>query len=363
MSNWPSWLPLRSNLSDLSPYGAPQISEVTALNTNENPFSLPKKVVDAILAKLPSVLESLNRYPDRDAVSLRVELSKYINKISNTNFGVENIWAANGSNEILQTLVLACGYRGVLGFTPSYSMHPLITKVCGEKWIEGVRNSDFTLNLDLASQQIKLEKPSIVFVTTPNNPTGNSLTIEEISILAEASKSVGALLVIDEAYGEFSKEKSAVNLISNFENLIVVRTMSKAFALAGARVGYLVGHPKVIDVALITRLPYHLSAQTQAIAVVALQHHEDLQAEINLLISERNRVSNELEKLGMTVVKSDANFLLFTGFKGDSAQVWRALLDSGVLIRDVGISNHLRTTIGTPDENNQFLTAIAAHRP
>ncbi len=363
MSNWPAWLPLRGDLSDLTPYGAPQITDVTSLNTNENPFALPKAVVEAILTKLPSTLESLNRYPDRDALSLRTELSRYINKKNGTNFNLANIWAANGSNEILQTLVLACGHKGVLGFTPSYSMHPLITKVCGEKWIDGARKDDFTIDLEKAIGQISNVKPSIVFITTPNNPSGNAIGIDQISKLAESAKSVGALLVVDEAYAEFSTELSAVNLIEKFENLVVVRTMSKAFALAGARVGYFIANPKVVEVALITRLPYHLSSQTQEIAIIALQHDELLQAEIDLLISERKRVSSELIKLGMKVVDSEANFLLFTGFKGSPKEVWSSLLDSKVLIRDVGIPNHLRTTIGTPDENNQFLAAIAEHRP
>ena len=363
MNNWPSWLPLRSDLAELSPYGAPQISEVTALNTNENPYNLPKAVVDAIMKKMPAVLEGLNRYPDRDAIELRTELSKYVNKKYSENFGYENIWAANGSNEILQTLVLACGHRGVLGFTPSYSMHPLITRVCGERWISGVRDINFKIEIEKACQQIESEKPSIVFLTTPNNPTGNSVGIGEVAKLAAAAKGIGSLLIVDEAYGEFSDEKSAIALIKDYENLVVVRTLSKAFALAGARVGYLIGNPKIVEAALITRLPYHLSAQTQAIAITALSHYELLQAEINLLISERIRVERELVNMGMTVIDSDANFLLFTGFKGSSSDVWRGLLDQKVLIRDVGISGYLRTTIGTPEENNQFLAAIALHRP
>jgi histidinol-phosphate aminotransferase len=363
MSNWPNWLPLRKDLQELSPYGAPQINDVTSLNTNENPFPLPKKVVDEMLNRLTQVLADLNRYPDRDAVELRTSLASYINNLSNTNFTSENVWAANGSNEILQTLVLACGQNGVLGFTPSYSMHPLITKVCGAKWINGVRNDDFTLDISKAATQIANEKPSIVFITTPNNPTGGSISIADISNLAEAAKSVGALLIVDEAYAEFSKESSAVTLISKFENLVVVRTMSKAFALAGARVGYLIGNSKIVEVALITRLPYHLSAQTQAVATVALENYDLLQKEVELLIAERGRVINELIGMGFEVIPSAANFILFTGFKGSSKEVWNSLLEKKVLIRDVGIPNYLRTTVGTPDENNQFLAAITSHRP
>ena len=151
--------------------------------------------------------------------------------------------------------------------------------------------------------------------------------------------------------------------IPNFENIVVVRTMSKAFALAGARIGYLIGNSKIVEVALITRLPYHLSAQSQAIAIVALKNYDLLQKEVDLLISERERVISDLIGMGFKVLPSSANFLLFSGFKGSSLEVWKSLLDKKVLIRDVGIPNFLRTTIGTPEENNQFLAAISAHRP
>jgi histidinol-phosphate aminotransferase len=363
MSNWPSWLPLRKDLQDLSPYGAPQIQDVIALNTNENPFELPKEVVDQILKELPTVLAGLNRYPDRDAIELRKNIAAYINSESGTNFALQNIWAANGSNEILQTLVLACGQNGVLGFTPSYSMHPLITKVCGERWIEGKRNEDFSLSIGKSVSQILDVKPSIVFITTPNNPTGSAIAISEVEELAKAAAQVNSLLVVDEAYEEFSDQPSAVTLIGKYPNLVVVRTMSKAFALAGARVGYFVANEKLVDAALVTRLPYHLSAQTQAIATIALKNHKLLQNEVKLLISERDRVISELSELGFKVTDSSANFLLFTGFKGTSESVWDSLLNSGVLIRNVGIPKYLRVTVGTPAENDKFLAAIQNHRP
>lgn len=363
MTNWPDWLPIREDLSSLSPYGAPQIQDVTAMNTNENPFELPEEVVSAILAHLPKVLRNLNRYPDRDAIDLRKELVSYIYEKHKTKFEIENIWAANGSNEILQTLVLACGNRGVLGFTPSYSMHPLITKICGANWIDGKRKPDFTLDCKMAVSQILETKPSIVFITTPNNPTGNSLKKSELEQLAEAAQTVKGLLVIDEAYIEFSDEESSVDLIPKYKNLVVVRTMSKAFALAGARVGYLIANPKVVEMALIARLPYHLSSQTQAIATIALKHHKILQAEIDLLVSERERVVSALIDLGFTTIPSDSNFILFSGFKGSSQEVWKNLLDHKILIRDVGIPNFLRLTIGKPEENDQFLAAITSHRP
>ena len=363
MSNWPDWLPLRPDLKGLTPYGAPQIKEVTALNTNENPFPLPDKVVKEILDAITVEASNLNRYPDRDALELREALANYINQENKSEFKSQNIWVANGSNEILQTLALAFGSRGAIGFTPSYSMHPLIAKVCGVNWVEGARKTDFSIDSESAAKQISELKPSLVFVTTPNNPTGNAVDISLLKQLAAVAKSVNALLVIDEAYEEFSSIDSSVSLLKEFENVVVVRTMSKAFALAGARVGYLVANPIIVDAALITRLPYHLSWQTQAIAKVALSNYQMLQSEVNLIISERNRVASELRSLGLKVIESEANFLLFTGFSGDEKSVWEQLLKDKVLIRDVGIPGYLRVTIGTPNENDQFLAAIARHRP
>ena len=338
MSTWPEWLPIREDLKALSPYGAPQIEKVIALNTNENPYPLPQQVVEQITTAISKIAPNLNRYPDRDAIELRTQLAHYINKLNKTNFDFLNVWAANGSNEILQTLMLTCGSRGALGFSPSYSMHPLIAKVCGVNWISGNRNTDFTLDLDSALDEISKSNPSLVFITSPNNPTGNAIDILALEKLALASQKVGALLVVDEAYEEFSSVNSAVTLLSKFKNIVVVRTMSKAFALAGARCGYLIGDQKIVEMALIARLPYHLSSQTQAIALAALANFEVLQAEVSLLKNERNRVSSELAKFGFSVIDSDANFLLFKGFKAEAKDIWQALLDDGILIRDVGLT-------------------------
>ena len=363
MALWPEWLPIREDIVELKTYGAPQFSGVTSLNTNENPYSLPEEVVKDLLKALPEVLLKLNRYPDRDAIELRTALANYVNIQDKTKFALENIWAANGSNEILQALTLAFGERGALGFVPSYSMHSLIAKICGVTWRSGNREADFALDIEMAAKQILELKPSIVFVTSPNNPTGNALSLSELKSLTLAAKKVRALLIVDEAYSEFSSELSATNLISEMENLVVVRTMSKAFALAGARLGYLIANPKVVEALLLVRLPYHLSSPTQLIATIALKNYEVLQKEVELIKKERNRVSTELSKMGFKVIPSDSNFLLFSGFSGSSEEVWKALLEKKVLIRDVGIPNHLRTTIGTPTENNQFLAAIAFHRP
>jgi len=360
---WPSWLPLRPDLQDLKPYGAPQMKDVVALNTNENPFALPDALVSKMLDALGPVLHDLNRYPDRDATKIREKLAGYINDQHASAFTFENIWAANGSNEILQTLFLAFGGSSILGFTPSYSVHPLIAKVVGAKWVEAKRNFDFTLNTEAALKEINASKPSITIVTTPNNPTGTLLAISEIEKLASAALAVNGLLVIDEAYEEFSDERSAISLIANCPNVIVVRTMSKAFAFAGARVGYLIAHPSVIDACLVTRLPYHLSAQTQALAIVALENSEELLAQVDLLRSERELLKRELTNLGYEVVESSSNFLMFKGFTKSPTESWQELVEQGILIRDIGIEGYLRVSIGTPKENQRFLAAIATLRP
>jgi histidinol-phosphate aminotransferase len=359
---WPSWLPIRSELADLKPYGAPQISGVRALNTNENPYELPAKVVSEMLESLPKVLANLNRYPDRDAVALRDALAKYISSSSSQEFSAKNIWAANGSNEILQTLMLACGGRGALGFLPSYSVHPLIAKATGTLWISGERESTFNIELKTAVTKIADNKPGITFVTTPNNPTGTATSYSDLTELAQACREIDGLLIVDEAYAEFSKEKSAVDLIAQYPNVVVVRTMSKAFAFAGARVGYAVANGALVDAMLVTRLPYHLSSTTQALALVALNNSKALLAEVDALIAERERVAAQLTKLGFDVSSSSANFLLFCGFKGDSKSAWESLVAAGILVRDVGLTGYLRVTIGLPSENDEFLTAIAALR-
>ena len=356
--SWPSWLPLREALRPMSPYGAPQVPAQASLNTNENPYSPSPALQKAITDAVTKVAADLNRYPDRDATALRTKLASYINELSGTHMSADNIWAANGSNEIIQSIFLAFAQGPVLGFTPSYSMHPLIAKVTGAQWIDGKRNADFSLNVADAVAEVQKHKPTLTFITTPNNPTGGAVTIDEVQQLADACKVVGGLLVVDEAYAEFSQEKSAVTLIANNPHVIVIRTMSKAFAFAGARVGYLVSDVAVKDAMMIVRLPYHLSALTQAAAQVAIDHRAELLGGVATLIAARESVVQALGDMGLTTITSSANFVLFTGFKQDAPQLWAALLEKGVLIRDVGLSGYLRVTIGNEAENNLFLSAL-----
>jgi histidinol-phosphate aminotransferase len=355
---WPLWLPLRDDLTSLSPYGAPQVPAEATLNTNENPYAPSAELAQAIADRVHRVATTLNRYPDRDATVLRTALGRFINTLSGTDFTADSIWAANGSNEIIQSLFMAFGDRGALGFTPSYSMHPLIAKVIGVSWLDGGRRADFTLDTAKAISEIAAKKPALTFITTPNNPTGTLLKIVEIEELAKATAQANGLLVVDEAYAEFSSEASAVTLINKYPNLVVIRTMSKAFAFAGARVGYLVANPEVINAMYLVRLPYHLSAITQAAAEVALEYQGELLGTVSTLIESRNKVVTALEDIGLQVAPSSANFIIFSGFNLEPAQIWRQLLDRGVLIRDVGLLEHLRMTIGNEAENQKFIGAL-----
>lgn len=354
---WPEWLPLRADLRSLSPYGAPQIDSLARLNTNENPYPPSPALVEAITRRVEEVAGSLNRYPDRDARQLRAGLAEFLNERSGQSLQTEHIWAANGSNEIIQSLFLAFGRQKALGFTPSYSMHPLIARVTGTPWVSGLRRDNFSIDIVLACEQISSEKPELIFLTTPNNPTGTSISLSDIEILARAARNVGGLLVIDEAYAEFSTEPSAVTLLATYPNLVVIRTMSKAFAFAGVRLGYMAANAIVVDAIQLVRLPYHLSALTQAVALVALNFRVELLESVEMLIKAREKMTIELKKLGASVIPSSANFLLFT--VPSSYEVWQSLLDQGVLIRDVGLSGYLRVTIGTDEENERFLNALS----
>lgn len=355
--NWPSWLPLRGDLRELSPYGAPQIDVPVRLNTNENPYNLSDELQSALLDEISRCLKVLNRYPDRDAIALREALASSINASNGTDVDSASIWAANGSNEIIQTILLAFE-GGALGFEPSYSMHPLISKVVGKNWISIPRDNNFEIGESQIEKAISATETKIIFITTPNNPTGTSTSLELISKVASAIESRQGLVVVDEAYGEFSKNPSAITLIKRHPNVLVSKTMSKAFAFAGARLGYLIADPKVIEALQLVRLPYHLSALTQAAALAAISKQSSLSKDVERLREAREEVAKEINSMGLQSYPSEANFLLFSGFIDSSVKLWEELLNRGVLVRDVGIAGHLRVTIGTRAENRAFLDAL-----
>ncbi|MFJ2770232.1 histidinol-phosphate transaminase [Streptomyces sp. NPDC087300] len=353
-------LPVRDELRGKSPYGAPQLDVPVRLNTNENPYPLPDALVDRIAERVRAAARDLNRYPDRDAVELRTELARYLTRTGGHPVALANVWAANGSNEVIQQLLQTFGGPGrtAIGFEPSYSMHGLIARGTGTNWISGPRHDDFTIDVEAATKAITENQPDVVFITTPNNPTGNAVRAETVLALYDAAQAAGpSMVVIDEAYVEFSHGDSLLPLIEGRPNLVVSRTMSKAFGAAGLRLGYLAADPAVVDAVQLVRLPYHLSAVTQATALAALEHTETLLGYVEQLKAERDRLVTELRALGYEVTDSDANFVQFGRFD-DSHAVWQRILDRGVLVRDNGVPGWLRVSAGTPAENDAFLDAV-----
>ncbi|WP_112273086.1 histidinol-phosphate transaminase [Lentzea terrae] len=349
-------LPLREDLRGRTPYGAPQLDVPYRLNTNENPYAPTDALAADVVAAVAEIAGELHRYPDRDAVALRDDLAAYLTEATSVTLTAENVWAANGSNEILQQILQAFGGPGrtALGFEPSYSMHPIIAAGTRTEWTPTPRRPDFSLDVEKAAAVIAETRPDVVFVTSPNNPTGQSIPLEDLRLLIASTT---GMIVVDEAYAEFSSQESAIGLLDEYgSRLIVSRTMSKAFAFAGGRLGYLAAAPAVVDALQLVRLPYHLSALTQAAARASLRHAAETLGSVAKLAAERDRVVAALTGMGFQVVPSDANFVLFGWFE-NAREVWKSYLDHGVLIRDVGIAGHLRVTIGTPAENDAFLAA------
>lgn len=347
-------LPLRDGLRGKSPYGAPQLTVPVRLNTNENPHEPSAGLIDDVADSVRLVAAELHRYPDRDAVALRTDLAAYLAEQTGVPVATQNVWAANGSNEVLQQLLQAFGGPGrtALGFTPSYSMHPIISDGTQTEWLQARRSEDFSLDIGTAVAAIRDRRPDVVFVTSPNNPTGQSVPLDDLQQILDAAAGV---VILDEAYAEFSAAPSGITLVDEYPTkLIVSRTMSKAFAFAGGRLGYLVAAPAVIDALLLVRLPYHLSVLTQAAARAAVKHRAETLGSVATLVAERIRVSEALSASGFRVIPSDANFILFGRFT-DSAASWQRYLDAGVLIRDVGIPGYLRVTVGLASENDVFL--------
>ncbi|HVT22176.1 MAG TPA: histidinol-phosphate transaminase [Mycobacteriales bacterium] len=345
-------LPLRDDLRGLTAYGAPQIDVAVRLNTNENPYPPPAALVADLRESVAAAAAAMNRYPDRDAIELRTALAAYLGH----GLGVEQVWAANGSNEVLQQLLQAFGGAGrtALGFVPSYSMHQLIAVATGTAWIGSQRAGDFTLDPDYAVRQIEQHQPAIVFLCSPNNPTGTAM---DPAVVRAVLGVAPGMVVVDEAYAEFSHSPSLLPLLADHPRLVVTRTMSKAFGFAGARLGYLAASPRVVEALMLVRLPYHLSVLTQAAALAALRHAEETLAQVAQLRTDRDSLVASLRARGLEVVDSDANFVLFGGLADEKA-VWAALLAHGVLIRDVGLPGWLRVSVGTTQECEAFLDAL-----
>lgn len=349
-------LPLRPELAGQVPYGAPQLDVPVRLNVNENPYPPSEQVVAAMAAAAAEVARGLNRYPDREAYALRTDLAGYLGH----GLAAEQIWAANGSNEVMLQVLSAFGGPGrtVLSFAPTYSMYPEYARNSHTGWLTYPRRDDFTIDLDEAVAAVHTRQPAVVLIASPNNPTGTSVGLDLVAAICAASSGV---VVVDEAYAEFARTgtRSALELLPDFPRLAVSRTMSKAFAFAGGRLGYLAAAPAFVDALRIVRLPYHLSALTQAAARVALAHADELLAQVDALRAARDELAQWLVGKGLEVAESDANFLLFGRF-ADRHQVWQDLLEQGVLIRETGPDGWLRVSAGRPEEMSAFRAALGA---
>ncbi|MDQ4502665.1 histidinol-phosphate transaminase [Sinomonas sp. ASV322] len=350
-------LPLRDDLRGQHPYGAPQLDVPIMLNVNENTYGVPADVQEAITEAVREAVGGLNRYPDREFTELREALAEYLGH----GLAAEQLWAANGSNEVLQQLLQAFGGPGrtAMGFPPTYSMYPLLAAGTGTAYLKGVRAGDYSLDAESAARQVRDLAPNLVFLCSPNNPTGTALGLDVVEAVYEAGEASQAIVIVDEAYAEFAQlgTESALTLLPGRPRLVVTRTMSKAFALAGARLGYLAAAPEVIDALRLVRLPYHLSAVTQATALAALRHRASLMSEVEEIKHQRDRIVKELDRLGLEPASSDSNFVFFTGLR-DPRRIWRGLLEAGILVRDVGIPGSLRVTAGTELETTAFLTRL-----
>jgi histidinol-phosphate aminotransferase len=356
--------PLRAELQGIEPYGAPQLDVPVQLNVNENPYGPSDVVVADIAASVAAVAGRLNRYPDREFTELRTALAAYLSLDTPHGVVPEQVWAANGSNEVMLQLLQAYAGPGrtALSFAPTYSMYPEYARDTNTTWVAGHREEDFSLDLGRARAMVVEIQPAVVLLPSPNNPTGTAMPPEAVAMLCEAvaSNAQSGLVVIDEAYGEFRRAgvPSAVAQLPEHRNLVVTRTMSKAFALAGGRLGYLAADPALIDGIRVVRLPYHLSAVTQAVALAALRHAPELLGQVDRLRAERDATVAWLRGQGHEVADSDANFVLFGTF-ADRHAVWRKLLDRGVLIRETGPDGWLRVSVGTSEEMAAFQDALS----
>lgn len=350
----PAWVPIREELRKFEPYGAPQMPDLICLNVNENPYPPSEQLADDIAAAVRQAVLGLNRYPDREARELRTSLARYLGH----GLTGDQLWAANGSNEVMLQILQAFGGpgRSALSFAPTYSMYPEYARDTHTRWIAGRRASDFTLDIDHVIELIDKENPDVVVLTSPNNPTGTALSLGVVEQVLEIAPGI---VVVDEAYAEFRRTQtpSAIEILHHWPRLLVSRTMSKAFALAGGRLGYVAANSAIIDALRIVRLPYHLSAVTQAVATVALGHSEQLLARVDELRVTRDELATRLRSRGHRVADSDANFVLF-GLFDDRHAVWQGLVDRGVLIRETGPEGWLRVSVGTPEEMKAFYAAL-----
>ncbi len=346
----------RDDIALMAGYHSPQLDVAVRLNTNESPLPPPAAFTDAVAAATRSVV--WNRYPDRRADELRSRIA------DRHGVAADQVFAANGSNEVLQCLLLAYGGpgRSAMVFEPTYALHSHLARVTGTAVAEGERGDDFTLDPDAAAALIDSARPAVTFLCSPNNPSGTVEPRPVVASLLDAAASAGGLLCVDEAYAEFAPH-SALDFVDDETPLVVTRTYSKTWAMAGARLGYLVGPAWLVAELEKVALPYHLDALKQAVGLVALDYVDEMQARVDAIVTERTRLTDRLGGLPVDVWPSGANFVLMRPRGRDGAEVWQQLVDRSVLVRNCSswprLDGCLRVTVGTPQEDDRFLAALA----
>ncbi len=346
---------IRGDLAALEGYHSPQVEVEVRLNTNEAPSSPPPAFAEAVAAAARTI--AWHRYPDRSARALRTAIGSLHDLLP------ENVFCANGSNEVLQTVLLtyAGAGRSVLTFEPTYALHGHIARLTGARTVEADRTDDFLIDPSHAVATIQRERPAVTFICSPNNPTGMIEPEQTIRAMLEAVMAVDGLLVLDEAYGQFSPF-AGEQLLAEEVPLVITRTYSKTWAMAGARLGYLLGPTWLVDDLQKVVLPYHLDALKQAAGLAALEFLEEMESRVASIVEERGRLDVELKALGATVWPSGSNFILFRPPDGNGSAVWQGLVDRSVLVRNTASWPHLdgclRVTIGTPSDNQRFLDAL-----
>ncbi len=345
--------PVRPDLRLAAGYHSPQVEAEVRLNTNESPLPPPDAWREELLAALEDV--SFHRYPDRPATELRGAVAAL--------HGVtpDEVFCANGSNEVLQSLLLAFGGPGrrALLFEPTYALHSHIARITGTEVMEGGRDDEFQIDPVGAATLLEADRPDVTFLCSPNNPTGRAEPRPNVEAVLNAAP---GLVIVDEAYGQFSPWSALELRGPERPGLVVTRTFSKTWAMAGARLGYLVADAAVVRACEAVVLPYHLSALTQVAGLLALRHVPEMEARVALITEERGRLSAALTDLPVDTWPSDANFILFRPRDRDADEVWRSLLEQSVLIRNCagweGLRGCLRVTVGTAEENDRFLNAL-----
>lgn len=346
----------RNALAMMKGYHSPQLDVEVRLNTNESPFAPPEEFTRAFGEAMAGA--SWHRYPDRLAKDLRTRIA------SKHNVEPKQVFVANGSNEIIQTLLLTYGGggRSAAVFQPTYAMHAQICRVSGTAIASGERSSNFAIDVDEVLRVADHHSPKVFFLCSPNNPTGVADPPEVVAKVLAIAQESGGLLCVDEAYGEFNSS-SALGMLDEEVGLAVARTFSKAWAMAAARLGYLIGPSWLVAELYKAALPYHLSTASQIAGLLALDHTEAMQMRVEEVVKERERLQGELAKLDVEVWPSSANFVLFRTNTISGEQVWQQLLDRSVLVRNCAswprLDGCLRVTVGTPQENDRFLESLS----